>query len=155
IVQDWNKVFWFGVSIESSQTAFASNGTPLAAGPGNGTVVPTGLSVNAANACNAGGLLNSTTSCSNNKFPDLVEKAALDPGWGHYEVLGIQRWFTDDVASIAKPFLLPAGAVSPGFQEKTRFGWGIGGSVLLPIWPKVIDLQGSILTGQGLGRYGS
>ena len=26
-VQDWNKRVWFGVSVESSQTAFASNGT--------------------------------------------------------------------------------------------------------------------------------
>jgi outer membrane murein-binding lipoprotein Lpp len=154
-VQDINKTFWFGVSVEASQTAFASNGTPLAVGPANGTVVPTGLSVNAANACQAGGLLNSTTSCSNNKFPDIIEKAALDPGWGHYEVLGIQRWFTDDVASVAAPFLLPAAAVSPGFQEKTHFGWGIGGSVLLPVIPKFLDLQGSVLTGQGLGRYGS
>ena len=71
------------------------------------------------------------------------------------DVLGIQRWFTDDVASVAAPFLLPAAAVSPGFQEKTHFGWGIGGSVLLPVIPKFLDLQGSVLTGQGLGRYGS
>ena len=71
-------------------------------------------------------------------------------------MLGIQRWFTDDVASVAAPFLLNKGAVvSPGFQEKTHFGWGAGGSVLLPVWPTFIDLQGSVLTGQGLGRYGS
>ena len=154
-VQDWNKTVWLGVSVEASQTAFASNGTPLATSAANGTVVPTGLSVNAANGCNAAGLLNSTTSCSNNKFPDVIEKAALDPGWGHYEVVGIQRWFTDDVASVGPPFLPKAGLVSPGFQEKTHFGWGIGGSVLLPVWEKVLDLQGSFLTGQGLGRYGS
>jgi hypothetical protein len=99
--------------------------------------------------------LNSTTSCSNNKFPDVIEKAALDPGWGHYEVVGIQRWFTDDVAPIGPPFL-PAGvAVSPGWKEKTNFGWGVGGSVLLPVIPQFVDLQGSFLTGQGLGRYGS
>ena len=154
-VQDWNKTLWFGVSVEASQTAFASNGTPLAFSAANGTVVPTGLGVNAANACNAAGLLNSTTSCSNNKFPDLIEKVALDPGWGHYEVLGIERWFTDDVASTGVPFL-PAGvATSPGWKEKTHFGWGIGGSVLLPVIPKFLDLQGSVLTGQGLGRYGS
>jgi hypothetical protein len=154
-VQDWNKTLWFGVSIESSQTAFASNGTPLAFSAANGTIVPTGLGVNPANGCNAAGLLNSTTSCSNNKFPDLIEKVALDPGWGHYEVLGIERWFTDDVASTGVPFL-PAGvATSPGWKEKTHFGWGVGGSVLLPVIPKFLDLQGSVLTGQGLGRYGS
>jgi hypothetical protein len=153
-VQDWNKVAWFGVSVESSQTAFASNGTPLALSPANGAVVPTGLGINAANACNAAGLLNNTTSCSNNKFPDVVEKVALDPGWGHYEAVGIQRWFTDDVALTGAPFL-PKGAPSPGWGEKTNFGWGVGGSVLLPVIPTFLDLQGSVLTGEGLGRYGS
>jgi hypothetical protein len=44
---------------------------------------------------------------------------------------------------------------SPGWKEKTHFGWGVGGSVLLPVIPKFLDLQGSVLTGQGLGRYGS
>ena len=153
-VQDWNKVAWFGVSVESSQTAFASNGTPLALSAANGTVVPTGLGVNAANACNAAGLLNNTTSCSNNKFPDVVEKVALDPGWGHYEAVGIQRWFTDDVSLTGAPFLAK-GAPSTTWAEKTNFGWGVGGSVLLPVIPKFLDLQGSVLTGEGLGRYGS
>src|SRR6185437_8984614 len=76
-VQDWNKWAWFGVSVEASQTAFASNGTPLAFSPGNGTVVPTGLGVDAGNACNAAGLLNNTTSCSSNIYPDVIEKVAL------------------------------------------------------------------------------
>jgi hypothetical protein len=153
-VQDWNKTLWVGVSVEASQTAFASNGTPLAFSPGNGTVVPTGLGVDAGNACNAAGLLNNTTTCSNNLAPDVVEKVALDPGWGHYEAVGIQRWFTDSVALNGPPFL-KAGLASPGWNEKTNFGWGVGGSVLLPIIPKFLDLQGSVLTGEGLGRYGS
>ena len=157
-VQDWNKVVWFGVSVENSQTAFASNGNGVAGAAAfsaaNGTVVPPGLGVNPGNTCNAAGLLNNLTQCSNNKFPDVIEKVAFDPGWGHYEALGIQRWFTDEVALTGAPFL-PAGATSPGWQEKTNFGWGVGGSVLLPVIPKFLDLQGSVLTGQGLGRYGS
>ena len=48
---------------------------------GNGTVVPPGLGVNPGNTCNAAGLLNNLTQCSNNKFPDVIEKVALDPGW--------------------------------------------------------------------------
>ena len=157
-VQDWNKVVWFGVSVESSQTSFASNGNsvagPAAFSAGNGTIVPPGLAVNPGNNCNASGLLDSVTQCSNNVFPDVIEKVAFDPGWGHYEAVGIERWFTDEVALTGAPFL-PAGAKSPGFETKTNFGWGIGGSVVLPVWEKFLDLQGSILTGQGLGRYGS
>jgi outer membrane murein-binding lipoprotein Lpp len=157
-VQDWNKWAWFGVSVEASQTAFASNGNGVAGAAAfsaaNGTVVPPGLAVNPGNTCNAGGLLNNLTQCSNNVFPDVIEKVALDPGWGHYEGVGIQRWFTDEVALTGAPFL-PAGATSPGFATKTNFGWGAGGSVLLPVIPTFLDLQGSVLTGQGLGRYGS
>jgi len=158
-VQDWNKTVWFGVSVESSQTAFASNGNGVAGAaafsPGNGTVVPTGLGVNPGNNCNAGGLLDDVTQCSTNVYPDVIEKLAVDPGWGHFEAVGLQRWFTDDVASIGFPFLPHGVAVSPGWKQETHFGWGVGGSVLLPVWEKVLDLQGSVLTGQGLGRYGS
>jgi hypothetical protein len=157
-VQDWNKVVWFGISVESSQTAFASNGNGVAGAAafsaGNGTIVPPGLGVNPGNTCNASGLLNNLTQCSNNTYPDVIEKVAFDPGWGHYEGVGIQRWFTDEVALTGAPFL-PAHAISPGWETKTNFGWGIGGSVLLPVWEKVLDLQGSVLTGQGLGRYGA
>ena len=154
VVQDWNKWAWFGVSVESLQTAFAANGPAFELNPAYGAVVPTGLGVNPGNTCNAGGLLNNATACSNNKFPDVIEKVALDPGWGHYEAVGIQRWFTDSVALNGLPFL-PAGATSPGWNEKTNFGWGVGGSVLLPVIPIFLDLQGSVLTGEGLGRYGS
>ena len=33
-------------------------------------------------------------------------------------------------------------------------GWGVGGNALLPVIPKYLDLQGSVMTGQGIGRYG-
>jgi hypothetical protein len=34
-------------------------------------------------------------------------------------------------------------------------GWGVGGSFLLPVISKYLDLQGSVLYGQGIGRYTS
>jgi hypothetical protein len=37
----------------------------------------------------------------------------------------------------------------------TKFGWGVGGSALVPILPKFLDLQGSVMYGKGIGRYGS
>ena len=36
-----------------------------------------------------------------------------------------------------------------------NFGWGVGGNALVPVWPKFVDLQGSVLYGQGIGRYAS
>jgi hypothetical protein len=119
-VEDWNKVAWFGVSIESPQINFVSNdvfpfsGSSATANFG-GSPLPPGITVNDLNACQAGGLLDSTTSCSTDEFPDIVEKFALDPGWGHYEVVGLERFFTDRVFTTAMPIaeptrLMPHGA---------------------------------------------
>jgi hypothetical protein len=170
-VQDVGKIAWFGVSVESSSTAFASNGNGVAgapvigvpgvgtqtalATPNTGFTVPPGLFVDGTNNCNASGLLNSTTNCSTNIAPDVIEKFALDPGWGHYEAIGLQRWFTDSVAAAVPAAAPTAFAPGAGWSQKTNFGWGVGGNVLLPVWPKFVDLQGSVLYGQGIGRYGS
>lgn len=164
-VQDVGKIAWFGVSAEAPQTGFASNGNGVAGGPSIGNAVngivnggnpnntglttPLGVAVNPGNNCNAGGLLNSTTICSNNVAPDIIEKIALDPGWGHYEAFGLQRWFADQVS----PLVNPVGANN--WSQKVTFGWGVGGNVLLPVVPKWIDLQGSVMYGSGIGTYGS
>jgi hypothetical protein len=159
-VEDWNKIAWFGVSAEMSQTNFQSNSIGILNGPvqgatsqavttatnvGGGTTPP-GLSINDINVCSNSGGLNDTTGCSWNNYPDIIEKFALDPGWGHYEAIGLQRFFTDRVFTTAIP-----GSGS----NMTTFGWGVGGNALVPVWPKYVDLQGSVMYGQGLGRYGS
>src|SRR5271156_6042199 len=45
----------------------------------------------------SGGLYNPTGTYAYNKTPDFVFKAALDPGWGHYEVFGVVGTFRDRV----------------------------------------------------------
>src|SRR5262249_29532100 len=170
-VEDWGKIGWFAVAVESPQTSFASNGNGVAgapaigvpgvgtqtalATPNTGLTVPPGFFVNPGTNCNASGLLNSTTICSNNVAPDIIEKIALDPGWGHYEAIGLQRWFTDSIASAVPAAAPTAFAPGAGWSQRTNFGWGVGGNVLLPVWPKFVDLQGSVLYGQGIGRYSS
>jgi hypothetical protein len=150
-VEDWNKVAWFGVSVEAPQVNFPSNGVfpfsgaSAAANTGGGTVPP-GLVINDLNACNASGLLDSATACSNDVAPDIVEKFALDPGFGHYELVGLQRWFGDEVGTAALP---------NSWSQKVTMGWGAGGSALFPLFPRYLDFSGSVLTGQGIGRYGS
>jgi hypothetical protein len=160
-VEDWNKVVWFGVSIASPATAFASNGNGVAGAVATsanaGTVIPPGFNVNATNNCNASGLLDSVTNCSNQVAPDIIEKVAIDPGWGHYEALALQRWFADDTVNCTGGAGAGCAAVLPNTQwsQKVTFGWGVGGNALLPVVPKFVDLQGSVLYGQGVGRYGS
>jgi hypothetical protein len=148
-VEDVGKVGWFAVAVESPQTGFASNSTTATFVAANGLVTPTGLATNVNNTCNNSGLLDSSTQCSNNVAPDVIEKFALDPGWGHYEVYGLQRWFADQVS----PLVNPAGVNN--WSQKVTFGWGVGGSVLFPVVTNWFDLQGSILYGQGIGTYGS
>ena len=122
-------------------------GVGAPAGAVGGSPVPPGLAINDLNVCSTSGLLNSATACSADSVPDIIEKAAFDPGWGHYEVFGLQRWFTDRVFTTT----VPGGAGS----TRTNFGWGVGGSVLLPVVPKYLDIQASAMYGQGIGRYGS
>ena len=40
-------------------------------------------------------------------------------------------------------------------SSQVTVGEGIGGSVLLPVVPKFLDVQGSVLYGKGIGRYGA
>jgi hypothetical protein len=114
-------------------------------------VTPPTFNVNPFSNCNASGLLNSTTQCSINVAPDIIEKVAIDPGWGHYEALALQRWFTD----MTVPAVLGVAVPGATWSQQTTFGWGVGGNALVPVWPKLIDLQGSVLYGQGIGRYAS
>jgi hypothetical protein len=58
----------------------------------------------------------------------------------------LQRWFTDQVANTNVP---------NSWSQNVAFAWGVGGSALLPVVPKILDLQGSVLYGQGIGRYTS
>lgn len=77
------------------------------------------------------------------QYPDIVGKVAVDPGFGHYEAYGLARFFNDRTL------------VNNVHNNNTTVGWGAGGAMLLPVAPKLLDFQGSILAGQGIGRYGS
>jgi hypothetical protein len=84
-----------------------------------------------------------TNNITTDYLPDVVEKAAFDPGWGHYEVFGVERWFR-------------ARYIATGAQtNEITHGYGLGGSLLVPLVPKILDFQASFLGGQGVGRYGS
>jgi hypothetical protein len=51
---------------------------------------------------------------------------------------------------------ITANTLVPGQQsQRTKSGDGVGGSVLLPIIPKYVDIQASTMYGRGIGRYGS
>jgi len=157
MVKDFGPMVSLGVSLENpAEQVYASTGAV-----GNGGSL-NGLIVNWANAGNSflgsGGFANNFNT---EAAPDIIAKAAFDPGWGHYEVFGLARFFTDSIFACAPGSVAANGvcAFTTGntgsASSKVTVGEGVGGSVLLPVIPKFLDVQASALYGKGIGRYGS
>lgn len=125
VVEEFGHGIWAGVSAESPQMVTS----PITV-PGN---------VNDSNPGNPAGLLNGTTSYSNDLMPDCVGKIAADPSFGHYELKSLLREFS---------------ARTGGTTHHT-FGYGFGAAAAMPLVPTYLDLQLSGVAGYGIGRYGS
>jgi hypothetical protein len=138
VVKDVMPGLWAGVSVESPQSVLPPS--PFAA-PGT---------VNVNNAGDAAGQLNNSTTYSNNSIPDIAGKLAFEPGFGHYEIKGLARFFDDRIGPTAL-----AGTLRTSGRSDTAVGYGFGGAATLPLIDKRLDLQVSGLAGQGIGRYGS
>jgi hypothetical protein len=90
-----------------------------------------------------------------NPVPDVLAKVAFDPGWGHYEVFGINRVFRDRIyhytSSSSKG--VTTNKIESAYND-TEDGGGIGGSARVPIVARRLDLGVKGLWGTGVGRYG-
>jgi len=123
---------WLGASFEEPQTNYYTG--PNGLGVAAGTAAITNL---------GGSLLNGTNSYSNDIAPDLVVKAAFDPGWGHYELFGLGKLLHDRVSFTGDG------------RNNTTVAGGVGGGAILPVVPKKLDFQLSGMAGYGIGTYGS
>ena len=133
LVKDFNQKAWLGMSLENPATVFSI-------GP-NGTGVPAGTSV--ITTLPGSSQLDPSASYASNVAPELVVKAAFDPGYGHYELLGIGKTIKTRVDMVG------SGA------NKVAFGGGVGGNFIAPVLPGGnLQVQGSVLAGSGIGRYG-
>ena len=134
--QDFGNGIWAAFSIENPETLVPTDGQF-----GNNNVnLPANLqgfqnSINNNNGPNS--LLNGAKT-STDIAPDLVAKVAFEPGWGHYEIKAIGRFFRDRLAG----------------NNNNAFGGGVGAAAILPIHP-TLDLIVEGLSGAGIGRYGS
>jgi hypothetical protein len=142
VVKDFDDhKIWAGFSLEEPQTTFGSAGGPNCL-TGAGASTATGGGTLEFGQC-GGSNVNSVQSYSDNYAPDVIAKIAADPGWGHYEVYGLLRFLGGRVSS-------------PGAGKNyATTGEGIGGGMILPLVPKMLDFQVSGLIGQGVGRYGT
>ena len=135
VVQDfYDHKVWLGISVESPQAILGGITAPSF--------------VTATTPAGSGGLFNSANSYTSDFAPDIIAKAAFDPGYGHYEIFGLTRFFHDYVLAQGAP----AGAA---IGSHDGFGFGGGAAVILPICPEKLDFQANVMAGQGIGRYGS
>ncbi len=187
-VKDFGGKFALGVSVEGPQATIGGRGfsavTTINSAAAPATIVTSGATtattwnffLNAPGA--GGGLYNAfdATGYTVNKAPDFLFKAALDPGFGHYEVFGIVSEFRDrvypcgvvgsnagDTAPPAVPTLLTGNCASATPTVVSRFGatnrsvtgGGGGASALWSLSNKKVDFGVKGVAGDGIGRYGS
>ena len=161
--------FWIGASIENPQTTFAARGNAanFALGsPGSGGGLYNSGITNCSTSTVTGttGTITSVlTSCTPagtyafNAMPDFIVKAAVEPGFGHYEVFGVFSRFRDRVYPCAEPagFSNCNGAISAlgAFNNSLNAG-GFGANARITLF-KQLDIGGHALVGQGIGRYGT
>jgi hypothetical protein len=158
IVKDFDQKLWFALSVEQPATTF-SGYAPTVPGvvavlPGvTGSGTPTNT-IDGSGSIVGGSQYNSINPLSLNQIPDIIGKVAYDPTIFdrtiHMEAFGIFRDFTDRV-------ILPATSNTIGFinHNNNSIGDGVGGSILVPVIPKVLEAQFSGITGRGIGRYGA
>lgn len=130
VTKNLGKKVWFGASAENDQMLVSGNSLPSNELIGsNGT---------------GGGLYNNQATYSFNLAPEMVAKMAFEPGWGHWELFGVARFFHDRI--------YPTGG-SP-YNDST-VGGGIGGGFRAPLGSKNITIGFKGLYGDGTGRMGS
>jgi len=177
VVKDFGGKFALGISAEGPQATIGGRGFSAVTTTTVGSASVATVGNTFINAPGAGGGLNNfidTSGYTVNKAPDLIVKAALDPGWGHYEVFGILSTFRNRVypcgvvGTTANDTITPVtpttincsftASTTPsalGAFNDTRNGGGAGASFRVPLFAKKVDLFGKAVGGDGIGRYGS
>lgn len=156
LVKDLPYGFTAGFAVEASATTYelpGSSATPASltttlGAPVIGTtgiIGPAGVTTAAPLLFAAGfggGNFNSSNAYSFNRLPDFIGKLAWDTTIAdrklHVESFGLLRDFDDRVY----------------WGDHSVWGGGVGGGGVFALLPKMLDVQGNVLVGKGVGRYG-
>jgi hypothetical protein len=174
-----------GISAENPQTTIGGRGfNSVTTSVAGGAAATTSQNFFFNAPGNSAGLYNAfdPTGYTVNKIPDFVIKAAFDPGWGHYEILGIVSEFRDRVypcsvvsataTNAAGTVVLVGNPINPaqcvsgtgaplttpsalGAFNDSRTGGGGGVSASAPFFAKKLDVSIKGVYGTGIGRFGS
>jgi len=128
-----NRKVWLAASVENPETTlsvvnppagvFGFNNSPNATSPSSLIVVNSTPGANGV---------------STDVAPDVLAKIAFEPGWGHYEIKGLVRFFRDRVNG----------------SNSTTTGGGISFGAILPATGR-LDVIAQGMVGSGIGRYAS
>ncbi|MGB7846110.1 MAG: hypothetical protein WBL63_10880 [Candidatus Acidiferrum sp.] len=182
IAKSFGDKFALAASLEGPQTTIGGRGfSSVTTSTAGFSAVTTAQNFFEFAPGNGGGLYNAfdTTGYSVNKLPDFVVKAALDPGWGHYEVFGVVSTFRNRVYPCAvvsitatsadgtkilsgSPLTGTGGAActntapsAAGAFNDSRTGGGGGFHFHAPVFAKKLDVGATGFYGDGTGRFGS
>jgi hypothetical protein len=152
-----DKQLWVAVSLENPQTTFTGS-TPsgvIALDGATGSSLTASSTPQGPAGISSSSLLTNINTFSLNHVPDVIGKLAFEPDIGgarpvHLEVFGLYRDYYDRINIGANTLGLPI-----GIQNTDAGGGGVGGGATVSAVPKILDLQGSFLIGQGIGRYGA
>lgn len=144
LTKNFGKQIWAAVSVENPQTTFGGSPVCLPTPGGVGSVFD-GIK-NIFCIAPGTGTLPSVNNFSFNHVPDVVGKLAFQANIHghktHLDVFGLYRDFYDRVYTTTNVN-----------TNKDTSGYGGGVGAFLEILPKVLDLQGNILIGRGIGSY--
>jgi len=111
-----------------------------------------------------------------NQAPDMIVKAAFDPGWGHYEIIGIAGFAHETVYPNVTQNSVKYGGTNPdimgfnggtpganvwassstsGYYANSIVLGGFGGSARIPVIKDKLTFGFKGLYGPGMGRYGN
>ena len=153
VVKNLHNKLWAGAAVEEAQTLNL----------GGHNLVPLVYQ----QAGNSGGLYNSAANYSFNYVPDLIAKIAYEPGFGHFELFSIGRFFrarafpngtlqSTTMTCGTSTSTGPCGPSTPltdgAFTTKTS-GGGLGLNARVPVFGKRLEIGVHGLAGNGLGRY--
>ena len=85
----------------------------------------------------------------------MIGKLVFEPNIGggrpvHLELFGLYRDYYDRINIGTNTLGYPV-----GINNSDVSGGGVGGGVTVAVVPKLLDVEGSFLTGTGIGRYGA
>jgi hypothetical protein len=139
VTQNFNNKVWAGFAVENPESTYSAAFVPA-------NVMGLNTSPNAATGVNLlPYLANYSNGQSTTLAPDLVAKIAYEPGWGHFEVKALGRFFRDRIAATA----------TTDARTNITGGYGVGFAAVMPFENRNVELSLEGLAGQGIGRYGA